>query len=159
MGEFAPRCPLGGEMIDESSARINATLTCALLLVAALTPYRWVLVYLVVDFALKVFAGFARSPNCMAAGSLASWLRLKRTMADSAPKRLAASIALFMSSLGLLAASAFPAYPQVYYAVVGVFFFFAFLEAAFGFCMGCWIFALLPNRLAETFVRRATEEV
>ncbi len=89
----APRCPAGGKRIDENSARFNAAITCAVLVAALLTPFRWILAYLVIDFGIKVLAG--------------------------------------------------------------VFLLFAFFEAAFGFCMGCWIYTLLPERVAALLVRRS----
>lgn len=154
----AQRCPIGGEMIDEKAARINATITVIVLVAALATPYHWLIGYLVVDFSLKVFAGFAYSPNCLVSRFIANSLHLEKQMVDSAPKRFAAMIGLFMSALSLIAAYALPAAPWAFYAVAGVFLLFACMEAFLGFCMGCYIFGFLPQRAAELLVRRARKE-
>ena len=97
------RCPIGGEKIDESAARVNGAITLAVLALAMLTPARWLIAYLIVDFTLKVFAGFAYSPNCWAARHVANAMKLTPYMIDEAPKRFAASIALFMSVASFVA--------------------------------------------------------
>lgn len=141
-------------MIDESAARFNGAITVLVLAVAVATPYHWVLGYLVLDFAIKVFAGFAYSPSCKLAAALANAMHLQRKMVDSAPKRLAAIIALFMSLTGLALAAFAPTASLAFLAITGIFLVFASLEAFAGFCMGCWIYALLPSKAAILLSRR-----
>ena len=137
-------------MIDQSAARLNGVITVAVLVAAIATPYHWLLAYLVLDFAIKVFVSFRYSPSCRVASFVADLLHLKRRPTDSAPKRLAAIIALFMACAGLAVSQ----FPVAYYAVVGTFLVFASLEAFAGFCMGCYLFTLLPQPVAVRLVRR-----
>lgn len=145
------RCPVGGERIDEHAARINGGLVMGAPVVAIVVPAPWILGLLAVDFAIKVFAGFAHSPVCKLAGRAATALGIERRMMDSAPKRFAAIIGLVMCVLGLAVGYLAPI--GVFYGVTGVFLVFATLEAVAGFCMGCFLFGLLPERLARVFVR------
>lgn len=154
MPDGEPRCPISTERIDENVARVNGGIATTVLAVALLTPYRWVLAYLVLDYALKVVAGFAYSPSCRLANLIARGLRLPERMVDSAPKRFAAVIGLAMSALGLVAAYGFPAASAFFYGVVGTFLVFAALESLAGFCTGCWLYGLLPERVSAAFVRR-----
>lgn len=151
----APRCPISTEKVDENAARINGALVVAVLIVSLLTPYRWLLAFLVVDFALKVFAGFASSPVCKAARLVAEGAGLPRRMTDSAPKRFAAVMGLLMGTAGLVVAYLVPVSPVAFYAIVGTLLACAALEAFAGFCLGCWIYGLLPEGAARLFVRPA----
>ena len=150
MGDSAPRCPIGGEMIDQSAARLNGLITVTVLVAAVVTPYHWLLAYLVFDFGIKVFVSFRYSPSCRMASALADALHQEKRPTDSAPKRLAAIIALVMSLLALAVAP----YAVAYYAIVLTFLFFASLEAFAGFCVGCYLYTLLPQTAAVLLVRR-----
>lgn len=142
---------MGGERIDEHAARINGFVVVGLLIIALAVPAPWVLAVAFADFVIKVFVGFAYSPVCRFAGFAATRLGIEPKMMDSAPKRFAAVVALLMCTLGLVAGYFAPI--SVFYAVVGLFLVFACLEAFAGFCMGCFLFGLLPERLARAFVR------
>jgi len=87
------RCPVGSERVDEHAARINGAITVVLLGLSSLPQLRLLQAYLLADFALKVFAGFAYSPNCSLARVIASALRLPNTPIPAAPKRFAAAVA------------------------------------------------------------------
>jgi hypothetical protein len=145
-------CPHGSERVDETAARLNGAIVVAVLALAILPPLHWLLFYLLLDFAVKVFAGFAVSPNSFFAVRLSRLLRLPARPIPAAPKRFAAVVAIvflcgaLMSwySLGSFAAGA---------AFAGVFATCAALEAGAGFCVGCWVYGHLPVRMAQTFVR------
>lgn len=146
---------MSGESIDESAARLNGAITLTLLAVSVVTPAKWVLAYLAMDFGVKVFAGFAYSPNCHAAKWLANALRLPRRMTDASPKRFAATVGMVMSLAGFIAGYAAP--QSVFLAVVLFFGLCATLESFAGFCLGCFIFGFLPEGVARVFVRRVAK--
>lgn len=149
----AARCPISTERIDDSAARVNGGITLGVLAIGTLTPAHWVLLLLVVDFAIKVFVGFANSPSCWISRRISSALGLQCNMVDAAPKRFASVVALVMSSAALLMLYGFGSLP-LFYAFAGTFAVFAFLECVLGFCMGCVMFTLLPDRMAVAFVRK-----
>lgn len=149
---FNARCPLGGEQVDESAARVNGSIVLLILAAALITGSAWPLAYLAVDFAIKVFAGFALSPNCLIARFVADRLGLPQRPVSSAPKRFAALLGLVMSVAGLIAA--FVVGSQTAFLILtGVFALLAVLESFAGVCVGCLIYSALPERLAEPFVR------
>lgn len=156
MSDHGARCPIGGELIDENAARINGAIVLIVLVASVLTPAKWLLAYLAADCAIKVFAGFAHSPNCHIARFVANALDLPRSMSDSAPKRFAAAVGMLMSIAGLLTAylGSLPAF----LGVVGVFGICAGLESLAGFCVGCFLFGLLPESSARVFVCRSSKE-
>lgn len=146
------RCPLGGEQVDESAARVNGTIVTFVLGVTLLTGTAWPLAYLVIDFAIKLFVGFAVSPNCFLARAVADLLRLPERPGSSAPKRFAALLGLVMSTAGLAAAYLFGAHTG-FMVITTAFAICAVLESVVGLCVGCLIYSALPGRLAESFVR------
>lgn len=153
MAKAAPRCPISGEAVDERAARTNAALVVGLLAISAFTDAApWALAYLAADFALKVFAGFAYSPNCAIARALVTLLRVPPRMVDASPKRFAASMGLLMSTAALLTELAGADAPSL--AIVAVFAVCAALEAFAGVCVGCHIYGLLPEAVSRLFVRR-----
>lgn len=148
----ADRCPIGREQVDEKAARINGGFTLVVLVAAVMLQMPWLLGYLVIDFALKVFAGFNYSPNCRAARWVADELALAPQMTDSAPKRFAAAVGLLMS-VAALAAFYLAGSWWTFVGIVAALFVFAALESLAGFCMGCYIYGLLPASVARTFAR------
>jgi hypothetical protein len=153
MSAEGARCPIGGERIDESAARVNATIVVAVVITALVTQKPWILGYLVVDYLIKLTFGFAYSPNCIIARTVANMLGLERRLVDSAPKRFAAVLACFMSVLALVMAYSFHSlfwFNVVALMFVGV----ASMDAFAEFCLGCYLFGLLPERISAVMVRR-----
>jgi len=152
MSMINERCPVGSERVDEHAARINGAITVVLLGLSFVPQLRFLQVYLLADFAIKVFAGFAYSPNCYLARAIAAALRLPITPIPAAPKRFAGAVALAFLSCSLY--SWFVAGSIVWFGVfTAVFLGCAFLEAAAGFCVGCFVYGLLPARVSRAFVR------
>lgn len=154
MTREAPRCPISGEAVDERAARTNAGVVVVLLLLSTITDAApLILAYLAADFALKVFAGFAYSPNCAIARTLVTLVRVPARMVDASPKRFAAVMGLLMSTAALFAELAGAG--VLGRAIVAVFAVCAALEAFAGVCVGCYIYGLLPGAVSRVFVRRA----
>lgn len=154
----AARCPIGGEQIDDNAARINAALTLFVLALGVLTPSSWLIAYLVVDYAIKVFFGFRYSPNCRMAQVIAEDLHFPKQMVDSAPKRFAAVVALLMSALALALAYLAPQAKWAFFVVTGLFMVFTALETFAGFCVGCYLYRFLPDPVARALHRRLGRE-
>lgn len=146
------RCPVGSERVDEYAARVNGAITVALLALSLWEPMRWVLFYLLVDFGIKVFAGFAYSPNCFLARNIANALHLPSEPIPAAPKRFAGAVALFFLTGALISWFVVGSY-LAFALFTGVFLVCAFLEAFAGFCLGCYVYGLLPAKVGKAFVR------
>jgi hypothetical protein len=137
-GHTAPR-------INETATRaragmlnvISATTLALLLLAPATDPVRWVGPYVLFD--MLTAAAFGLTPLCPT-GVLGTALTLKvrPTWKPTAPKRFAwllgASLAATCLTMRIFGAS-----PGSMALVVAVCFCLTWLEAALGFCVGCWM--------------------
>jgi hypothetical protein len=128
-------------VVNEKAARTIGAGVAVLGATALVTSWWWLVVLMAVGFALRVAAGPRWSPLGRLATLLAPRLGAPR-LVPGPPKRFAQTVGLLMSSAAALAALAFDA-PVVGGALLGVLVAFATLEAAFGFCAGCRVFALL----------------
>lgn len=140
-------CPISGESRDNNVVRVVAALVFAIGAVIATVrgPVGGVvLLALAADFAVRGFGSPAMSPVARAAMAIARGLHLPTVRVDAAPKRFAAKIGLAFSAISgtLFLAGA----PTAGLIVLGILGFCAFLEAAFGVCIGCKVYALIPHR-------------
>jgi hypothetical protein len=82
-----------------------------------------------------------------------SVLKLEKRPIDSAPKRFAALLALIMSALALV--MAYTLHSMFWFQVVAsAFVVVASLDAVADFCLGCYLFGLLPERISAVITRR-----
>ena len=137
----AVTCPVSGEKINESVARIAAFITVAVTLTAVVFKLPVLLIALGADFALRAFTTGTYSPVKYASKQLfrISWLGEKT--GDAAPKKFAAG-------LGLVFAIAIAVLQLAHYyipagLVASLLIFCAALEAFAGFCLGCVIYTYL----------------
>jgi hypothetical protein len=130
--------------IDPRGPRFAAGLTGLLLVVALLTGSAWVLAVQVVVFAIGAALGIQRSPY----GYLfKTFIRPKLSppaeLEDPAPPRFSQVVGLIVTGIGLaLAVAGVPAAVEVSAALAFVA---AFLNAAFGYCLGCELYLLLAR--------------
>ncbi len=134
-------------VVDDVTVRLVAAVVLVVALVALGAQQWWLYAVLAVDFTLRAALGPRASPI---ARLVTRWVRpavraAKRPTAG-APKRFAAAIGAVMTIAatalwltGVVTGSSF-AMPAV--LVVGaIMVLFPLLEAAFGLCVGCWLFA------------------
>jgi hypothetical protein len=152
MGDSVVRCPVGSERVDEYAARVNGGIVFTLAALSLWTPLRWLLVYLFIDFAIKVVFGFAYSPNCIPARQIANLLHLPFRPVPAAPKRFAGALALVFIGGALVSWYSVGSW-VAFAAFVGVLLVCAFLESALGYCIGCAVYGLLPANISKSFVR------
>lgn len=135
--------PLAG--IDPRGPRFAATLTCVLLALAVLTGSVWLLAAQALVFAIAAGYGISASPY--------AWLfrRLVRPrlappaeLEDPRPPRFAQLVGLLVTGAGLLAwllgGGTTAVLVAAALALVA-----AFLNAAFGLCLGCELYLLLAR--------------
>ena len=138
---MAQACPISREQRDERVARTVAFLV--ILIVPGALALRGagggaIMIALAIDFAIRAYLDPHYSPLAIVAKRIAKLLHLHRKPVDAAPKKFAAQIGLLFSIVigTLLILHLTPAA----LAVSGVLLFCAFLEAAFGFCVGCEVY-------------------
>lgn len=126
--------------VNDTSARIVATGAVAMAAGYAVTGWAWILVPLTFGFVARVIAGPTFSPLArLATQVITPRLRGPHRIVPGPPKRFAQAIgALFSITASVLFLfDLTTASRWVAAALAGP----AFLEAAFGFCVGCKMFA------------------
>jgi hypothetical protein len=130
------------EHVAEATVRVVAAEVFVLTLLALVLRSPWPALVLTVDFAIRVcvsprwsfLAALARSVFVPLLGG-------KDRLIPYPPKRFAASVGLFLSTLGVLFGLA--GVPVVFFASLGVLALFSALESFVGFCAGCAVYGLL----------------
>ncbi|MFD5797902.1 DUF4395 domain-containing protein [Streptomyces diastatochromogenes] len=130
--------------IDARGPRFAAAVTTVVLAVALITQSAWVLGWQTLAFALGAAGGVSGSPY----GRLFRRLvrpRLGPPTEFEAPEppRFAQSVGLLFAGLGLVGFTLGPAWLGL--AATGAALAAAFLNAAFGYCLGCEMFLLLKR--------------
>ena len=129
--------------VNEVSARLVAAGVVVLALVTIVFDLPWLTLLIAYGFIARVAAGPRFSPlGLLVTKVLTPALPFKEKLVPGPPKRFAQAIGVVFSvtaavlavGLGLTTAA---------YVVLGVLAFFAFLESAFGLCVGCRVFAVL----------------
>ena len=138
-------------MIDARGPRFAAALTTGVLAVVLLTGSAWLLAAQTVVFAIGAFAGVQRSPyGVVYRRVVRPRLGPPSDLESPTPPRFAQGVGFAFGLVGTLAL-AFGA-ATVGLVAVGLALAAAFLNAAFGFCLGCEMYLigrrLLPSRTA-----------
>jgi hypothetical protein len=141
-----PTPPAAG--IDPRGPRFAAAVTTVVLAATVLTGSAWLLAAQVLVFAIATVGGVQRSPY----GVL--YRRLVRPrlgppteLEDPTPPRFAQGVGLAVTALGLLLAVA--GVPGAVVVSAGLALVAAFLNAAFGLCLGCELYLLLARLRAR----------
>lgn len=129
------------ERLTASTVRLVAAGVCIALGAAWAGGLGWALPVLALGFALRVAAGPKLSPLARLAMLVTSAFHLPRKLIAGAPKQFAAAIGFAVLS----AASVlyFAGLTGAAWATAGAVAVLAGCEAAFGFCLGCWIYQAL----------------
>jgi hypothetical protein len=129
--------------VNEVAARVVAAGVVVLSVAAIATGWRWLLVVLLYGFIARVLTGPRLSPlGQLATRVIAPRLPVEPRYVAGPPKRFAQGMGLTFSLTAVLLAFVFDA-PTAAWIVTGVLAAAAFLESAFGLCLGCRTFAVL----------------
>lgn len=152
-------CPITGEQKDNTTIRIVAGFVLTITLVTIyigmqVSSILAAIVFglLALDFIVRAFLLPKYSLLASLAKALVLRLKLKQQMVDSGPKIFAARIGVIFTLSGtLLFASGNITAASVVGTILLVC---AGLEAFFDFCLGCWMYSLLPGHLGRIFTYR-----
>ncbi len=147
-------CPISRETVDESAVRTVASVVVVATIVALLNApavSAALLGLLAIDFGIRGFISGRLSPLLALARMIARTARFTPRPVDAAPKRFAARVGMVfaVSSAGLYLIGSATAGFTVAAILLGC----AVLESALGFCVGCRVYALIPQRLAAVLAR------
>lgn len=127
--------------VNDNAARVVAACVTAMALAVAVLGWGWVLLPLTYGFVARVLTGPTLSPLGRFASEVAAPRLGAPVHTPGPPKRFAQGIGVvFGATASVLWLAGAPGAARVVVAMLAGA---AFLEAAFGFCLGCRIFALL----------------
>ena len=131
----------GPTLIDPRGPRFAATLTTLLLAVVLVSQSGWLLAAQAVLFGIGAFAGLQRTPY---AALFRRFVRPRLAppaeLEDARPPRFAQSVGLGFAVVGVLGALLGSA--PVFLLATAFAFAAAFLNAAFGYCLGCEVYLI-----------------
>jgi hypothetical protein len=134
-------CPVSNEFVNERITRVNALITILLVLAAFLFNSAIFVIFLTADFYIRAFTSSKYSPVSFVSHRIANALNLETKKTDKAPKIFAARLGFVMSlAISVLMISGLGAAAVT---VGGILVFFATLELALAFCMGCFMYTYL----------------
>ncbi|MFI9803873.1 DUF4395 domain-containing protein [Streptomyces sp. NPDC052301] len=130
--------------IDARGPRFAAAMTTAVLAVSLITQNAWLLGWQTLAFALGAAAGVQRSPYGWAfRTAVRPRLVPPKEFEPPEPPRFAQAVGLLFAGLGLVGFTVGPQWLGL--AATGAALAAAFLNAAFGYCLGCETFLLLKR--------------
>ena len=129
--------------VNEVSARLVAAGVVVLALVTIVFNVPWLTLLIAYGFIARVAAGPRFSPlGLLVTKVLTPALPFKEKLVPGPPKRFAQAIGVVFSVTAAVLAVGL-GLTTTAWVVLGVLAFFAFLESAFGLCVGCRVFAVL----------------
>lgn len=130
--------------VDPRGVRFAAAVTTVVLALVLVTGSVWLLAAQAVVFALGASAGLRFAPySVLYRAALAPRLGPPTEREDAAPVRFSQTVGLVFSAVGVLGyATGFTAVGLVATALALVA---AFLNAAFGYCLGCELYGLIAR--------------
>lgn len=134
-------CPIVNAKINENVARANAFFTVLFIITYLISNSYLILIFLIIDFALRTFQLNNYSLFCVGSKKLNSLFKIKPILINAGPKIFAAKVGLVFSFF-IFAATLFE-FQTVSIILASIFGLCAFLEAAFGFCVACQIYPLI----------------
>jgi hypothetical protein len=135
-------------MVDPRGQRFTAAITTLVLAAVLLTGSAWLLAAQAAVFATAAVAGAAASPYArLFATVVRPRLGPPSEYEDARPPRFAQAVGLLFTIAGL--AGFVASWPLLAFSAVGAALAAAFLNAAFGFCLGCEIYLAFRRAIPQ----------
>ena len=136
-------CPISFKQVDENAARLNALLSAFFVVLFLVTSYKFIIVFLAIDFFIRGFIDPLYSFNTAISKSVLRLLNRKPVLIDGSPKIFAAKMGfVFSTMIFAFAVLDF----QIASRIVGIaLILFAGLEGFFSFCVGCKIYTFIEK--------------
>ena len=134
-------CPISSIQVNERAVQINAALAALSMLLFFVTPFKWILLILAVDFLIRGFLKPAYSLYSAVSKTLVRMFNIQPAMVNAGPKIFAARIGfVFCCATAIFYWMDF----QFLSLCLGsIFMLFAALEAIFRFCVACKVYPFI----------------
>lgn len=136
-------CPIDHIKVNENKIRVIAFMVAVLAILYLLVPSRIIVLFLLVDFILRIYNLTAYSPLALISDALVKWFKIPNKPVDRGPKRFAAGIGVVFL-IAILLTLLFQQ-QLVSKILAGVLIAFALLESLGGICAGCHVYNLLKQ--------------
>jgi len=136
-------CPLNFTKVDSNVSRFSALFVAILVISYLYTHNIYILLFLFIDFVLKLFLNPGISPIMMLAELLKSIFSLKEKYVDGGAKKLAGYFGLFFVSSLI-----FTHFLDVWLLSLGIALVFlacSLLDVFFNYCIGCKIYFIIKK--------------
>ena len=144
-------CPLNFKQVDSNVSRFSALFVASLVITYLVTLNVYILVFLLIDFIMKLFLNRGISPISMLGEFLKEFFKIKDKFVDGGAKRLAGFFGLFF--VVLLIGVHFTHAWGISLVIAAVFLACSLLDVFFDFCVGCKIYFIIkkiyPNFMNE----------
>ena len=136
-------CPVSFKQVDENAARTNAVLSALSVVLFLVTSYKFILLFLAIDFFIRGFIDPLYSFYSALSKSFLRLLKIRPKLIEGSPKIFAAKMGFVFSILIILFAVMDL---QIVVTTIGIaLIVFALLEGAFGICVGCNIYSFIEK--------------
>jgi len=136
-------CPLNFTKVDSNVSRFSALFVAILVITYLYTQNIYILLFLFVDFVLKLFLNPGISPIMMLAELLKTTFNIKEKYADGGAKKLAGFFGLFFVS-SLILTHFFDVW-LLSLGIALVFLACSLLDVFFDYCIGCKIYFIIKK--------------
>ena len=136
-------CPLNFERVDSNVSRLSTLFVASLVILYLFSSNVYILIFLALDFIIKLFLNKEFSPISMLSKQIKSLFRMKEKFADGGAKRLAGMFGLLFVFLLLIAH--FLNAPFISLVVAAIFLSCSLLDLFFSYCIGCKIYFIIKK--------------
>ncbi|MEA3371269.1 MAG: DUF4395 domain-containing protein [Campylobacterota bacterium] len=150
---MANSCPLNFERVDSNVSRLSALFVASLVIIYLADPNIYILLFLALDFSVKLFCKKELSAIHMLSSSIKKVLRFQDKFTDGGAKRLAGMFGLLF--VVLLIATHFLNAWIASFIVAAIFLACSLLDVFFNYCIGCKVYFIIkrfyPNFMSQSF--------
>ncbi|MEN8303011.1 MAG: DUF4395 domain-containing protein [Campylobacterota bacterium] len=136
-------CPLNFERVDSNVSRLSSLFVASLVILYLFTSYIYILIFLLLDFTIKLFVNKELSPIAMLSHAIKSMLRIKDKFSDGGAKRLAGMFGLLFIILLIL--THFLNTWTLSLVVAGIFLSCSLFDVFFNYCIGCKVYFIIKR--------------
>jgi len=142
-------CPLNFERVDSNVSRLSSLFVASLVILYLFTSNIYILIFLAVDFVIKLFVNKELSPIAMLSHTIKVTFRFKDKFTDGGAKRLAGMFGLLFVLLLIL--THFLNVWAGSLVVAGIFLSCSLFDVFFNYCIGCKVYFII-KRIYPSFM-------
>ena len=136
-------CPLNFERVDSNVARLSSLTVASLVILYLFSSNIYILMFLALDFIVKLFVNKELSPISMLSHSIKSALRVKDKFTDGGAKRLAGMFGLLFVILLILTHLLNAWFGSL--VVATIFLSCSLFDVFFNYCIGCKVYFIIKR--------------